>query len=933
MKVMKVMKKIVLIFAFSMFAMSIFAQSGAIRGSVIDGEGNYLPFANIAIKGTAKGTASDMEGKYVLTGVDAGEKTLVVSYIGYKKVEQKVTVSSGKTTVLNIKLSGDMMLEEVIINSRLEGQSRAINSQKNSLNLTNVVDAEQMERFPDSNIGDAMKRITGVNVQYDQGEARFGNIRGTAPQLNSVTINGERVPSAEAEIRSIQLDLIPSDMIQFVVLHKAITPDMDADAIGGSVDLITKSAPYKRVISGKLGSGYNFVADKPIYKGSLMFADRFAEDKLGVIVSASILDNNLGSDNIEAEWEYDDANDNDKFDEGEGVTLKEFQNRQYYLERLRQSYSAAIDYKIADNHTLYLNGMYNVRKDWENRYRLTLEPDGDVFVLVRQTKFGVEDNKFARLEDQRMMNFSLGGDHLFGKVKVDWSFAYSKASEERPQERYIEYENVLSGISFDYSDFEKPLINGNTAFDNSWELAELTEEYQYTEEVDKNFRLNIEIPFLTGENANRLKLGVRYRGKSKYRDNDFYEYSPTDEDAFNAIVFANTEDMTKDDFMPGDYELGNFVSKELSNEIDIYNTADFEEEQKIDELAGNFDASENILAGYAMFTQNIGSKITLLAGVRVEQTMLEYQGYAYFEEQEDDLGNVIQEEELIKSDVVTDEYFNVLPGFHVKYSPNSNANIRFAWTNTIARPNYFDLVPYQEINEDNEIQLGNSELEPTQSMNFDLLGEYFFQNIGLFTGGVFYKDLSNVVAFEHRDDFDYQGHTYDAFRRPINIGDATLIGAEVAFQRRLDFLPSILKNLSFYGNYTYTKSKLQNIAIEGREGEDLPMGGSPPSMYNLSLAYDSKKFDARISFNHSDAFLTSDDDGGFAEEAFEDFYYDKVNYLDFNFDYKINTNFKVYVSANNLLNQPLRTYWGSSERTAQAEYYGIKLKAGIKFKF
>lgn len=759
-------------------------------------------------------------------------------------------------------------------------------------------------------------------MQYDQGEARFGNVRGLAPELNSITINGERIPSAEAEIRSVQLDLIPADMIQSVEYNKVILPFMDADAIGGSINLVTKYAPIGQEVSGKIGASYNFVAEKPSFKGNITYSNRIFNKKIGIVLSASAYDNHLGSDNIEAEWIKD----------GNAIHPKEFQTRQYYLERFRQSYSTTVDYKINNRHSIFAKGIYNWRKDWENRYRVEykdIEMDGDLYVgeLRRQTKFGIKDNKYGRLEDQKMMSFSLGGEHLFSKFKLDWNGSYAKANEERPNERYISYRKKDVSFSLDLSDNERPqivLTNPTDADITNFKLKEITEEYQYTEEIDKNFRINIEIPLSKGSYASIVKIGESYRGKEKMRDNWKKEYTPINEDTFDALAFANLFDASKSNFMPGDYLLGKFIKREFSDKINLYNTAEYEAELDKSEEAGDFNAKENIFAGYFMLTQHIGSNVTLIGGVRIEKTKLEYQGYRYNEE-----NNSITATELI-----IDSYTNLLPAFLLKFSPDKNSNLRFGWTNTLARPNYFDLVPYVEIKEDNEeILFGNPNLNPTKSMNFDLMYEYFFQNIGLASVGSFYKNLSDVVSYQKKSDFVYQGTTYDKYRKPMNIGDAELYGIELAFSKRLDFLPSFLSQLSIYTNYTYIRSKIKNIIFEGRQGEDLPLSGTPKNSYNISLAYDTKNLDIRISYNHSDAFVNVNNDGGFGEEAFDDVYYDAVNYLDVNADYKINKHWKIYANATNLLNTPLRTYQGEKQNTYQAEYYGIKFNMGIKFKF
>ncbi|HRW74713.1 MAG: carboxypeptidase-like regulatory domain-containing protein [Lewinellaceae bacterium] len=472
------MRNIAILFGL-LFSLTLHAQTGVLSGRIIDESNLPLPGATLSLGGE-QGAFSNASGYYTFAALPVGTYTLNVSFIGYETQEEQVTITAGETTVLDVQLTPGLNLQEVVVTSQLRGQARALNNQLANDNITNVIASDQIGRFPDANIGDAMKRIPGINVQYDQGEARFGNIRGTAPQLNAITINGERIPSAEAEIRSIQLDLIPSDMIQTVEVNKAVTPDMDADAIGGSVNLVTRAAPYEQRISGTLGAGYNILAEKPTFNGSLIFGDRYAGNKLGVILSASYFDNNLGSDNVEAEWTYDDANDNDRFDEGEETWAEEIQIRQYYLQRIRQSYSLSLDYAFNPNHTIFFKGIYNRRKDWESRYRSIfsdIENDNGQWVgeLQREVKASTKDNKYARLEDQEMLNYALSGKHLLGNATLTWSANYAKASEDRPNERY--YEIATDGtvdLTTDFSNPEKPFAQAvDPLFQNpssAWEF-------------------------------------------------------------------------------------------------------------------------------------------------------------------------------------------------------------------------------------------------------------------------------------------------------------------------------------------------------------------------------------------------------------------------------------------------------------------------------
>ncbi|NRB47949.1 MAG: TonB-dependent receptor [Saprospiraceae bacterium] len=915
--------KNLLVIAFTLVSLVMTAQNGVLNGRIVDESSLPLAGAYVVIADLAA-TTSDVDGYYSIVDLPAGSYKLEISYIGFEPQEITVEVAAGKTTVQNIKLEAGIALQEVVVTSQLRGQARALNNQLSNYNITNIIAADQIGRFPDANVGDALKRIPGISVQYDQGEARFGSIRGTAPQLNAVTINGERIPSAEAEIRTIQLDLIPSDMVQSIEVSKAVTPDMDADAIGGSVNLVTRAAPYQERISGTLGVGYNALAEEMTYNGSFIYGNRFANDKLGIIVSGSYFDNNLGSDNVEAEWTFDDSNDNDRFDEGEEFWPEEIQIRQYYLQRIRQSYSLSLDYQINPNHTVFLKGIYNRRKDWENRYRSVFKDiefdDGQwVAELERQTKAGTEDIKYARLEDQQMMNFSLSGKHIFGKLKVDWSTNYAKASEDRPNERY--YEIATDGtvpVDVNFSNPEEPLISAlGTEFINpssAWELSEITEEFQFTEDEDVNGRIDFELPLALGKNQSILKFGGRVRTKSKLRNNDFYEYEPVDGTIFDNGL-KSLADLSRDNYLAGDYAIGSFISREFTGDLNL-GSGQFERAQDLSELAGNFTASEEIFGGYAMVEQRFAEKFLLVAGLRLEQTQLEYEGFQ-FDDEAETLTSTPQENR---------GYLNVLPGLHLKYNILPRTVLRFAYTNTLARPNYFDLVPFRQIEDGEELTIGNPDLEATTSTNFDLMAEHYFGTVGILSGGLFYKDVNDFIVTQRFEGFSFEGREWDNFAQPINGGNATLFGVEVAFQRQLDFIAPSLKGMGFYFNYTYTSSEVTDFNFEGREGDELELPGSPEHTLNASIAYEDKRFTSRLSLNYASDFI---DEVG--ESDFFDRHYDQVTYLDLNFSYSLSKTFVLYANANNLLNQPLRYFQSVSRRTMQAEYYNVRFDIGVKF--
>lgn len=930
---------------FSLFSALIFAQKGNIQGVISDNNGIYVSGASVYIESLKLGAITDFDGKFALVAVPEGNYTLSIAYLGYTTIEQDVYVQDGGTTFLNIEMApSNFVLDEVEITGlALVGQAKALNTQRTNLNVTNVVSTDQIGKFPDANIGDAIKRIPGITMQVDQGEARNVIIRGLAPQLNSVTLNGSRIPSAEGDNRNIQMDLIPSDMIQTIEVNKAVTPDMDADALGGSVNLVTRTAPQGFRLAATLGSGINFITDKRILNGSVLIGDRSKDGRFGWMLAGSVYDQDFGSDNIEAEWTDEFEFFNGTEEEGVDVDpyTNVFEQRTYLVQRVRRSFSANFDFQVDNNNRLYFKSMYNWRDDRENRYRLEHEildaediEAGDFTIangvptrfpveVKRQTKGGIDNdrNQNRRLEDQRMQNYSIGGEHLFGSLKVDWMGSFAKASEERLDERYAEFESEYIILN-DNTDSEFPIFRPeDAAFANdlsNFEFGEITNETQYTEEEDINFFVNFELPAdIFGAGQGSIKFGGRTRIKEKIRDNNFFEFDL--EGQFPTLADVPNRDYSDPDYLAGsEYQTGFFADERWLGGLNLTNTAG---ESVPDEfLRDNFEVEETVWAGYLMANQKLSDKLSTIIGVRIESTNVTA------------TGNQIEDEENVVGSITEESsYTNVLPGVHFKYNVSDNTIIRLAWTNTLARPNYVDLTPSLDVVfGDEEIFVGNPDLEPTTSMNFDLMAEHYFNSVGLISGGVFYKSINDFIyTFQTEttdDSFGTGTEGYDLFQ-PLNGDDASILGAEFAFQRQLDFLPGFLKNLSLYLNYTYLTSDANGIRNEdGDERDDLDLPNTAPHMFNGSFAYADKRFSARLSANFSDSYI--DEVGG---NAFEDRYYDQQFFLDLNASFAVTPQLRIYADLNNITNQPLRYFQGVSSRSQQVEFYDRRLSFGLKY--
>ncbi|WP_428740896.1 TonB-dependent receptor [Tenacibaculum sp.] len=915
------MKKMLLITLCFISVLSYSQNKSGVKGRILDESNQPLPGATISFTSLKLGISTDFNGNYELLNIPTGNYEIQISFLGYQTLKETIIITNHIQSK-NFSLIPKMdRLDEVVIKGSIgKGQAKALNQQKNKENITNIISADQVGKFPDANIGDALKRVPGISMQNDQGEARDIIIRGLAPQLNSVTLNGDRIPSAEGDNRRVQMDLIPSDMIQTIEVNKAVTPDMEGDAIGGSVNLITRSAPtsFRAFLSGSYGQ--NPIRNSSNYNVSALIANRAFKNKLGYVVNASYNSNDYGSDNVEFEWERENSK----------TYIGEHDIRRYDVKRNRMSVSANLDWTPDNKNTLFFKSMYNQRNDYENRYRVRFrkiaEPDATGLSdaeVRRQTKGGINNdiNDNTRLERQSTYNISVGGEHIvFGNIKLIWKTGTAKAKEERPNERYISFENKNIQVVQDFSRTNFPVLRPtNNDFNDPSKFAykEVTEQKGFTQERKINSNLDLLIPVnAAGIYKNSLKFGFKHKYKEKLRDNDFYEYDL--EDQFPTMNTTSTKDYTVNGFLAGnDYKSGFFTTPQFLGNLQLTGG-----NLVLDEFVPeNYDANENIYAFYGMLQQNLGDNFSFIAGVRVEKTIVDYNGFAIDVETANDL-----------SDVTTTSgsrnYTNWLPNLQAKYNIDKNTIVRAAWTNTIARPNYYDLVPYRNINSDDlEAEYGNPNLAPTEAMNFDLMFEHYFSNVGIISAGVFYKDLDKFIYNSITDEPITIGGVTENYEvtRPFNGGTAEVYGFEIALQRKLNFLPSFLRNLTVYGNYTYTDSKTDGIA--NREN-GLPLAGAVKNMFNGSLAYESSKLSVRASLNFADDYIFE-----YGDDTFTDTFYDNQLFVDLNASYRITKNLQIYAEAKNLTNQELRFYQGVKNQTKQAEFYDYNWNAGLKYNF
>lgn len=936
-------------------------SSYTLTGQVIDnGTKEPLMGATVKIKDTQLGANTRLDGTFLIKNISQEQITIVVSFVGFQSIQTEHDFAVNKRPSLTFALNGgDMNMDEVLIEARAEGQVKAFLDQKRSINIKNVLAAEQIQAFPDMNAAEALQRIPGITLQRDQGEGRFVQLRGTPPELTNFNINGEQIPSPEGDVRYVGLDIIAADQIEFIEVTKVLTPDMDADGIGGNVNIITKTPEGdKPDIRATFAVGYNNLRGTGNYQGQFTYGQRWK--KFGFNVNASYYLNNQGSDNLE----YDYAKgpffgSQDLGVDNYQVHYRTFELRHYDLTRTRLGIAPSWDYRFNKNHYIYLRGMYNRFTDDETRRRLVYgldDPLSEIYYLYG----GINRDTRQRTQIQDLSTVNLGGEHTILGVKLDYMFQYAYARESIPDftQVYFDSPGQAITIDFDLDDPDWPVAgfpnpnDSTNAFDFvRYEMDELIFEESLVTDENIATRINFQIPYALGEsNSGFFKFGGKYRTKHKERDiknQTFGAYRETSRLYPGEGPPLNLETVG-DNFYEGNLLNQGYVIESLPS---IEKVRDFYElypqffvydrnDTRINSVGEDYTAEEDIYALYGMIKHD-WNNLSILGGLRYERTDIDYEGVLVRTRN----GRFDTSEVL--TDQRTHEFF--LPQVQLKYSIDESANLRAAVTRTYARPNFEDVLPYREQDLD-EVQFGNPNLEFPSSLNVDFLAEKYIRG-GIFSGGVFYKQIDDFIFYFTR--FAHEGPPQDypliEITKAINGLEAEVYGAEVQAQFNFTFLPGFLSNFGLYTNYTFTESEAlinrripanysDAVVVFGEDDESffsstdeiekITLPGQSKHAANIALTYTGNRLYGRIVANYNDTFLSSLG----ADEDLDE-YYAEAWRLDFTANYKITPNVTAFIDLINLTNAPLRYYIGTEERIKQQEFYSWWGRMGFKLNF
>ena len=842
---------------------------------------------------------------------------------------QNVETVSERENTANGAANGEIVDEIVVFGSAVS-QQRAIESKRESLQILDGISQDDVGRLPDLDTAGALRRIPGVNVQEDQGEPRFPVIRGLNGTFNRVVIDGGIVASPERGTRLVPLDIIPASMLAELQVVKTPTADQDPNAIGGTINLVTRSAfdeesPffYAQGFIGHVGQNgdggalFSEDADGLLpYRVNGAAGTRFGPDgQFGIVLGFNYSRRAFEVPQVEVDdadyTEFDDAGNNVGLGNGNGIVTPT-NNRLFFYNNNRRQISGhgRLEWRPSDTFRVDLTGFYaefndDERRD-EFRYELGTGPGLNQPDVIRDqtATTGVADTGFGIVGlgrfviDRRIYN---------GRAFVEWEaapgltfdtqFVYSGGGLNNPESTESFQTADSFGAFFDNSTFFPRFtpLDPEGFFDPaSYTHGSRGELDRTTTEDIIEITPNVTYDTTFGGADVTLKAGGMYRNQEREERGSFTRFTTVDGFSYTLADAVNLQ-LNDVDIQGG---------QRFPFRVDDVGATDFFNANR-GSFNGNpvdpfgFEAEEEILGGFAMATLRSGP-FTVVGGVRVENTSFEGQNLRT----DDGAG-------------VEGDYTNVLGNFQARWDVNDAVVVRAAFTQTIGRPDLSDLATGLNLGNVGDttpsIDFGNPDLEPRTSNNVDLSLEWYLPGNGIFAVGGFYKDIGNEIFVGTSNDVDISTLPADVqagiqaidssltqidIRQPLNSANARILGLEAQYQQRFDFLPAPFNGFGFVGNVTYVDTEFDIPLNDGSTVEE-GLFQQPDLIGNITGYYQTEEFEVRVSYNYAGEFLDSINQGSF--DRFE--YWEPQGQIDMQARYNISDNFRFLFEAQNLNNE------------------------------
>jgi TonB-dependent receptor len=940
-------------------------QTGSIVGTVQDSGGSILKSARITIEPTGRQAATNDQGQFRISDLPAGDYTVTISYIGFAPSIVTVTIQNGQVATVNQTLKVASGADTVMVNaSRLQGEAEAINIERMSSDIVQILPERVITSLPNTNIADAVGRLPSVSLERDEGEGKYVQIRGTEPRLSNVTINGVNVPAPEVTVRNIKLDAVPSDIVERIEVYKTLSPDQDGDGIGGNVNLVTKSALDRPTYTLSGTSGYNPIQNG-YWRGGFdgTFGQRFGVTKqFGFLLGGTWDRTNRGIDDLEPTQDIT----TDPATKNAVAYTPTADLRSYNYYRTRYGFDSGIDYKFTPTTTAYMKGLYADFHDYGDTIVYTptvgalTSAAGNVLTFDNTGSYAYRH--YIRRPDQQVFSVLTGVKQDFSKDFFVYNFAVSRGhnigGQDFPSTNFTGKSNVP--FSLDLTNPLRPKFNatdGSSLFNAPQYAVSSTDSTRYHAtqlniQGDASYAHN----FTVASKPSTFSLGLKIRNSASTQNEDDQLYGLADPSVVpftlaNVIGgYTNPTYYNKSFAIRGQaYGPTSNYNKILSAVASNPGAFALDNVGSITQSAGAFfNANERVSAGFVQDVIFVG-KWRFQGGVRFEETgthFLANQLTANVDGQGNPLPPTITP---IRQDT---NYFNALPSVQAQYQLQKDTNLRLGYGRGISRPNIGDLVPSTTVDPNaspKSISKGNPDLLPTKANNYDVLIEHYFQPLGILQAGYFYKQLSDPIfpTTTQTTDPQYPGVIFQ-LNQSINGPSAHIQGIETQWEQRFSFLPGLLSGIGISANYSYVTSQITfpygfNAPTVGAPGRtDKPrLERDAPNNYNFDLTYDKGPFSSRFAISHNDANIyayqwgpgtgpVSDPILGLKGPTGDQYLYAHTQF-DIQGSYRFYRGIQLVVSGLNLSNEVFGFYNGSERYPVQREYYRPTLSFGVRW--
>ena len=911
------------------------ATAQTVTGEVTDAN-NTVSFegAQVRIEELQRSTTTDGRGQFRLANVPAGEYTLVVTYVGAPAKTVSITVTDSGLAMGAITIgSDDATVEEVIVYGQAAALAGALSQERSARNLVSVLDTDAMGQFPDQNVAESLRRLSGVQVENDQGEGRYVVIRGMDPDLNSTSINGLRATTGEPR-RALQLDVIPSDMLDGLEIHKTLTADMDGDAIGGSINVRTLSAFSRKGAYAKARAemSYNELREswnpKVSFAGSNIF-ELNSGRRFGVAGAVSWNDRELHIDNNEMD-DWDVAANGNDFSET-------FETRLYTVERERIGAVLNLDLEVSDSTRLYAYTLYSEFTDTELRNRNTFGLDGldEATVTASSADYSeVEIERDTKGRDQQgqiaeNLSISLGSETQLDTWLIETRLGYSYGREKTPDQvsgvwvaEFASGDGIITDgfpvLTLDRTNPQIPVVRSDfsSALTDAslFELDELENAHDQSEDTQTSLALN----FTRETRFGSLKFGAKARWREKKTNEDIELYSG-DGTWFLSDALLPNGGASYNFPTPMDPVPDNRIERDiLAGGTGI----DFEDvDSEIDSNVADFVYDEDVFSVYGMGTWDM-DRATIIVGIRAEFTEIDNRGnfVEFIEEDAIGPGDPPQDTVIVTPISATNSYDDILPSANLRFDFNDRLVGRASVFRSVVRPRVEE-VAFRVAIEDNEGELGNPDLDPFRAWNIDASLAYYPTELSVISVGVFYKEIEDFIFIQTIADYDFLGRTLDEAIIALNGETATVLGFEFNYQQHFGFLSPPFDGLLIGMNYTYVDSE----ADTGDRIVELPKQSA--NIANVMLGYEKGGLDLRVAMKYRDRYIDELSDPGL------DRYTDDHLQWDLTAKYRFSDSWQVYAEITNLNSEPEYYYAGHQRRLLQYDEYGTSSAIGVQYNF